>query len=80
MKPLRDLILIKADKEQAETKSGILIVKDWVTLPLTGKVISVGTLVESVKPGDRVMFERYGSVILEDNERICKESHIIGVL
>ena len=80
MKPLRDLILIKADKEQTETGSGILIVKDWVTLPLTGKVISVGTLVESVKPGDRVMFERYGSVILEDNERICKESHIIGVL
>ena len=80
MKPLRDLILIKADKEHTETGSGILIVKDWVTLPLTGKVISVGTLVESVKPGDRVMFERYGSVILEDDERICKESHIIGVL
>ena len=80
MKPLRDLILIKADKEQTETKSGILIVENWVTLPLTGKVISVGTLVESVKPGDRVMFERYGSVILENNERICKESHIIGVL
>jgi co-chaperonin GroES (HSP10) len=80
MKPLRDLILIKADKEQTETGSGILIVKEWATLPLTGKVISVGKLVKSVKPGDKVMFERYGAVILEDNERICKESHIIGVL
>lgn len=80
MQPLRDLILIKADKEQTETKSGILIVENWATLPLTGKVINVGKLVKSIKPGDRVMFERYGSIILNDDERICKESHVMGKL
>lgn len=80
MKPLRDLILIKADTAETETGSGIIIVQEWKTLPLTGEVIAVGKLVKSCKKGDRVMFERYGSIVLDGDDRICKESHILAVL
>lgn len=78
--PLRDLVLVKADKPRSESESGLLISEDWKTLPLLGNVISVGPEVNFVKPGDRVVFERYASVVLENDERLCKQAHIFGVV
>lgn len=80
IKPLRDIILIKADAPKERTASGLYLVEEWKTLPSTGTVLAIGPMVTVVKEGDRVMFERYASVILEDNERLCQESHIFGVL
>jgi chaperonin GroES len=78
MKPTRDIVLIKADQAKEKTASGIFIVEEWKTLPQTGEVLAVGTDVKAVKVGDRVLFERYASVILENDERLCKESHILA--
>lgn len=80
MKPFRDIVLIKADKPRKQTKTGILVAEDWKTLPLTGEVLATGPQVNIVKPGDRVMFERYASIILENDERLCKASHIFGLV
>ena len=73
-------MLLKADKPRKQTKSGILISEDWKTLPPKGEVLAVGPLVKQVKPGDRVLFERYASIILENDERLCKEGHIFGMI
>lgn len=80
MKPVGYLILIKADKQKTQTDSGIFIQEDWKSLPPTGTVLAIGDLVSSVKPGDRVMFERYGSVVVDDDDRLCREEHILAVL
>lgn len=77
-KPLRDLVLIKAAKTKDKTDSGLLLQENWKTLPLEGEVLAIGPLVEAVKVGDNVIFSRYASVILEDDERLCKQSHIIA--
>lgn len=77
MKPLRDLVLVKADAAAKQTDTGFYLVENWKTLPLTGKVLAVGPDVASVKKGDRIGFARYGTVILPDDERLCKESHIL---
>lgn len=77
---LRDLVLVKADPARKQTDSGILMYETWDTLPPTGTVLAVGPLVLDVKAGDRVLFERYGSVILDDDERICKGAHIMAVI
>lgn len=74
--PLRDVVLIKTDKPKAQTATGLYIQEDWKTLPPTGTVIATGPDVQNVKPGDRVLFGRYGTVILEDDLRLCQESHI----
>lgn len=90
MKPTRDLVLIKADRPKEKTKSGLYIAEEWHSLPLTGIVLELGPQAERieyvkngraffVKPGDRVMFDRYASIILEGDERICKQSHLMGV-
>ena len=79
MKPTRDIVLIRADEPRKQTESGLFLNEDWKTLPLNGEVLAVGPLVTNVEVGDRVVFERYASVILENNERLCKSSHIFGV-
>lgn len=73
-------MLIKADKPKDKTESGLLIQEDWKSLPPKGTVLAVGPLVTVVKPGDRVLFERYASIILEDEERLCKQSHLLAIL
>ena len=80
LKPLRDIVLVKADPAEEKTKSGIFIVQEWKSLPPTGTVLAIGPDVKTVKVGDRVQFERYASVILPEDERLCQESHIYGIL
>lgn len=77
IQPLRDVILIKADKAQKSTDSGLLISEDWKTLPLTGTVLAIGPQVTDVAIGDRVGFARYASIILPDDERLCNQRHLI---
>lgn len=80
MKPKRDLVLIRADKPQEKTASGLFIVEEWKSLPQTGEVVAIGPLVKDVSVGERVLFERYASVILENDERLCKEDNVLAVL
>lgn len=75
--PTRDVILIKADTPRQQTDSGILLDEQWKTLPLTGEVLATGPDVTSVQVGDRVGFNRYASIVLEDDERLIKERHLV---
>lgn len=80
MQPTRDIVLIRVEKPKEKTESGLYIKEDWKTLPPVGVVLAVGPLVTDVKRGDKVLFERYASVILENDERLCQESHILAVV
>lgn len=80
MKPARDLVLVQADKPKEQTASGLYIQEDWKTLPPTGVVVAIGNDVTSVKEGDRVVFERYGSVAYNKDQKLCKENQILGIL
>lgn len=80
IKPYRDIVLIKAVKPKDRTDSGLYLSETWKTLPLEGTVISVGENVKQVKPGDSVLFMRYASVILDNDERLVKERHIFAGL
>lgn len=80
MKPLDDKILIKVDKPEEISKSGIYLGESAKQYPPYGTVLAIGDSVENVKVGDRVMFERYASIILDNDERLCQEKHIYGIL
>lgn len=78
--PVRDILLIKVDPPKTKTASGFLIQEEWKTLPPVGVIVAVGPEVKQpLKIGDRVLFERYASVILRNDYRLCKESHVIAV-
>lgn len=80
MKPLKDRVIIFAEKPKEQTASGLYVVEEWKTLPPVGVVEAIGPDVIEVKVGDKVLFERYASVILKDDRRMCKESHVLAVL
>lgn len=79
-RPLGDIVVIKVDEPKKETASGIIIKEDWKTLPPTGKVVAVGDTVDRpIAIGDNVVFERYSSIILEDDLRLCKAANILAI-
>lgn len=80
MKPTGKRLLIRVEKPKQQTESGLYISEDWKTLPPKGEVLAVGPEVGGVKKGQRVVFDRFGSVILDDDQRLCIEDQIFGVL
>lgn len=80
MTPTGNKVLIKVEKAEEKTSSGLYLGEATKQYPPFGEVIAIGPAVKEIKVGDRVMFERYASVILDNDERLCLESHIYGVL
>lgn len=88
MKLLRDLILIKVEAPKENTESGFYVPSadrdGWKSLPPRGTVIEVGPEATDIKPGQKVVFERYASIMLDhdlDNGlRICRPWQILAVI
>jgi len=93
IKPLSDHILIEPVKEPEKTKSGILLPETAEKeRPEEGKVIAVGPgrkteegkiIPLSVKPGQRVLFTKYGpnEIKVEGKEYlIAKEEDILAII
>lgn len=80
MKPLTNRVIIEVEPPQEQTKSGLYIKQEWKSVPPEGIVKAIGPDVKNVKPGDKVLFERYASVILENNLRVCLDTHIHAII
>ncbi len=93
IKPISDHILIEPIKEEEKTKTGILL-PDTAEKekPEQGRVIAVGpgkkdengkVVPLEVKPGDKVLFTKYGpaEIKVEDKEYlIAKEEDILAII
>jgi chaperonin GroES len=93
IKPLSDHILIEPVKEEEKTKAGIFL-PDTASKEKSeeGKVVAVGPgkktddgkiIMMSVKPGDKVLFQKYGpSEIKVDGKEylIATESDILAII
>ncbi len=93
IKPLSDYILIEPIKEEEKTKAGILLPQTAEKeRPEQGKVIAVGpgrknssgkVMPLDVKPGDKVLFTKYGpNEIKIDNKEylIAKQEDILAII
>jgi len=93
IKPLSDHILIEPIKEEEKTKAGIFLPETALKEKSEqGKVIAVGPgkktdegkiIHLSVKPGDKVLFQKYGpSEIKVDGKEylIAKEEDILAII
>ena len=69
VKPLGDRILIKTEKEEEKTKSGLYIPETAQEKTQTGEVVAIGDDEDiKVKAGDRVMYDKYaGTMVAIDN-------------
>lgn len=64
MKPVRNQILVKPEETENKTDSGILLLEDN-KLPV-GEVVGVGSLVEEIAPGDRIVYSKYAGQEIDD--------------
>ena len=92
IRPLQDRVIVKRLKEEEKTKGGIIIPDSAKEKPVEGKVVAVGrgkvnddgsirTL--DVKPGDRVMFGKYGGTEVKLDRKdyvILREDDVLAVM
>ncbi|MGN0717825.1 co-chaperone GroES [Treponema berlinense] len=87
LRPLADRVLLKEEKAETITKSGILLPESAQEKTQTAKVEAVGPGTEkekiTVKVGDRVMYDKYSGVQVKmdgEDYLIVKNSDIIAVV
>lgn len=82
IKPLGKNILVKPDKPIDKTASGLYIPDSAQDTPDTGLVAGVGSLVEDVKVGDRVLYKKYHHKPIKfdgEDYAIIDDTTILGV-
>jgi len=91
VKPLEDRVVVKPSTEEERSKGGIVLPDTAKERPQEGEVIAVGPgkLLESgqraqmdVKPGDKVIFAKYGGTEIKiDGEEymILRQSDILAI-
>ena len=77
-----NLLLIKLDEEEEQTDDGIFVQEEWKTKPPTGVITKVGDGVTFGKVGDKVFFNRFGSVPTPHGKdiRMIKQDDIFEIL
>ncbi len=91
-RPLHDRIIVQRLEEKEVTAGGIIIPDSAKEKPQQGKVLAVGTGVIlkdgklsplQVKPGDRVLFSKYGGTEVkfgDETHLIMREDDILAVI
>ncbi|HYA42977.1 MAG TPA: co-chaperone GroES [Syntrophobacteraceae bacterium] len=91
-RPLHDRVIIKRLEEEQKSVGGIIIPDTAKEKPQQGKVIAVGAGVVlkdgkimplEVKPGDRVIFSKYGGTEVkfgDEDYLVMREDDILGIL
>ena len=89
--PLADSVVLKKMEAEETTKSGFILVGSAKEKPDVAEVVSVGPggmvdgkeVTMSVKPGDKVITEKYGgSTVKVDGEEylVVRQSEIIAIV
>lgn len=85
VKPSPGMMLVKIDKQENKTKSGLLLTAD-AGLPQTGTVISIGQELKFPQPaevGDKVIYEKFSINDFpsgEDTYRFIKFESVLGTI
>lgn len=81
--PLGDRIVLEQVESEEKTASGIILPDSAKEKPSEGKVLAVGKDVKEVKPGDKVLYSKYGpSEVKVDGKElmIVKEEDVLAVV
>ncbi|MCQ2398069.1 MAG: co-chaperone GroES [Sphaerochaetaceae bacterium] len=73
IRPLGERVLVKAEKTEEKTASGIVLPQTSQEKSQFASVIAVGDDVKSVKKGERILFDKYAGTAL----KIDSEDYLI---
>ncbi|WP_314292411.1 co-chaperone GroES [Leptotrichia massiliensis] len=84
IKPLGERVLIKQTEQEEVTKSGIVLPGTASKeKPIIGEVLAVGSKIEEVKVGDKVIFEKYSGTEIKDGEEsylILEKDNVLAIV
>lgn len=85
IKPLADRVLLKIEEPETKTASGLFIPQTAQEKTQQGTIITIGDDTETitVKPGDKVMFDKYAGTPVKidgDEHLIINMQDIIAVV
>lgn len=83
VKPLGERVLVKADKAEEKTASGLFIPQTSQEKTQFAVVVATGCDVKSVKEGEKILHDKYaGTAIKIDNEDylILEQKDILAVI
>ena len=84
IKPLGERVLIKQTEQEEVTKSGIVLPGTASKeKPIMGEVLAVGSKIEEVKVGDKVIFEKYSGTEVKDGEEsylILEKDNVLAIV
>ena len=81
--PLADRVLLKEEKAESTTKSGIILPDSAKEKPQAAVVVSVGPDVDQVKEGDKVIYTEYAGTEVkyqEEEYTIVDQKDIIAIV
>jgi len=90
--PLNDRVIVKRVESEETTKGGIIIPDSAKEKPIEGEIVACGKgkILDNgkvqalvVKPGDRVLFGKYGGTDIKIDEiehLILREDEILGIV
>ena len=84
IKPLGERVLIKQTEQEEVKKSGIVLPGTASKeKPIIGEVLAVGSKIEEVKVGDKVIFEKYSGTEVKDGEEsylILEKDNVLAIV
>lgn len=83
LQPLADRIVARSIEAEAKSAAGILLPDSAKEKPQMAEVLAVGKEVKEVKPGDRVLYSKYGpNEVKVDGEELLliKEEDVLAVV
>lgn len=83
VKPLGERVLVKADKVEEKTASGLFIPQTSQEKTQFAMVVSVGSDVKSVKAGEKILHDKYAGTALKldgEDYLILNQKDILAVI
>jgi len=84
LRPLSDRVLVRPDKPDSKTASGIIIPDTAKDKATTGEVVAVGIkCTDELKVGDRVLYSKFAGMAMEGTEEeilVMRESDIFTLI
>ena len=83
VKPLGERVLVKADKVEEKTASGLFIPQTSQEKTQFAMVVSVGSDVKSVKAGEKILHDKYAGTVLKldgEDYLILNQKDILAVI
>ena len=83
LQPLADYVVAVAEEAETKTASGLYLTESAQEKPKIAKVEAVGSAVQDIKAGDRIIYKSYGPTDVKVGDQdymVIKQDDILAIV